>query len=98
MRHLHKKIFVIVQVLAIATVIFTISGVIGAVVFLLGEISIAELIEYLQGLFVGESMGVIGSVLFKKKLDELFYHFKKKKRQDLENENRIEEIRKMIRR
>ena len=98
MRHLHKKIIVLVQVVAIATVIFTISGVIGTVVFLLGEISIAELVEYLQGLFVGESMGVIGSVLFKKKVDELLYHFKKKDKRELENENRIKQIRKMIRR
>lgn len=97
MRHLHKKIVVIVQVIALAMVIFSASGIIGTVVFILGEISMAELIEYLQGLFVGESMGVIGSILFKKKLDELFYHFKKKEKQDLENENRIKEIRRMIR-
>lgn len=98
MRHLHKKIVVIVQVVAVAIIIFVASGIIGAVVFLLGEISIAELIEYLQGLFVGESMGVIGSVIFKKKLDALLYHFRKKEKHELENENRIKEIRKMIRR
>jgi len=71
----HKEVIVVLQVVALATAFFFISGLFASVLYLLGEVSFAEVLEYLEILAGSESVSI---PVF---LEGLFYYtFKKNRR------------------
>jgi hypothetical protein len=62
MRHLHRQVryaLVIIQVLTLASAFFLLTGFIGLALFLIGEISFAEIVEYLMIATTWESISII---------------------------------------
>ncbi len=62
----HKLIVAIVQVAVIAVAFFLINGLVALVLYLVSEISFAEVSEFLLGLWSGEGLAVVGYHFFRK--------------------------------
>ena len=71
MRPAHKKILKLVQVLVVSVILVAVSGVVAALAYILGTITIDEFVEYFIGMFVGTSMLVAGGKWLKKEWERL---------------------------
>ena len=92
----------LIQFLILGVIVFSISGALGLVALILGEISIAELLAYFEGIITGESL-ILGGTFLRlnwKKIVEDFWDWIEGNDGDSEvvSEAKIEELKKLIRR
>lgn len=98
MRTRHKHILILAQLVILGVIVFGISGTLGLVAMILGEISIPELLAYFEGLLTGESL-VIGGTFLKmnwKKIVDDFWDWIEGKDEPILNQ-KIDELRRLLR-
>src|SRR5438552_12623007 len=64
MRHLHKKVIRVSQIILIALAFFVLNGLLSFILFLFSEVSLAEILEYLEAMSAVEAVG-IGAMIIK---------------------------------
>ena len=64
MRHLHKKVIRTSQIILVAVAFFLLNGIIGMVLFVAGEVSLVEVLEYLEAIAGAETLS-IGAMVIK---------------------------------
>lgn len=96
MRKRHRIALLTLQLCIVATVILLISGVVGAVAYLLGQVSIDELIAYFEGVTIGDSLFVVGGVWLKRNWEKIMELIEGKD-EPIINQKKIDELRKLLR-
>ncbi len=64
MRRLHKKVIRTSQIILIAVAFFLLNGVIGMILYVVGEVSLVEVLEYLEVIAGAETVS-IGTMIIK---------------------------------
>jgi hypothetical protein len=101
MRTRHKRILLLLQLAIVGVLVFAISGIIGFSAYLLGQVSVEELITYFEGLLTGESLVIGGTFLkisWKKIVDDFWDWIEGNDEPELVSKQKIAELKKMLRR
>lgn len=96
MRKKHRIALLTLQLCIVATVILLISGVVGAVAYLLGQLSMEELITYFESVTIGDSLFVVGGVWLKRNWEKIMELIEGKD-EPIINQKKIDELRKLLR-
>lgn len=90
----HKIALAIIEVSGIAIVFFLINGFVALVLYLVSEISLAEVGEFLLGLWSGEGLAIVGYHFFHKAKHRLWSYLSG---EEIVPEAKIKELRKHLR-
>lgn len=98
LRNKHKLVVAIAQVAAIAIVFFLINGLAALLLYLVSEISLAEVSDFLVGLWSGEGLAWIGYHFFHKAKSRLWHYLNDENDSEIVSEWKIRELKKLLRR
>ncbi|MGB6463934.1 MAG: hypothetical protein WBF38_06905 [Nitrosotalea sp.] len=97
LRQDHKIFLAIGQVIVIAVAFFLINGVAAVVLYLVSEISLAELLEFLSMLGSSDSLAIIGYHIFKRSKEKLWHYLNDSSDSEVVSESKLKELKRLLR-
>lgn len=92
-----KIVIAFSQIVVIAICFFLINGVAALGLYLVSEISLAELIDFLSMLGSSDSLALIGFEIFKRSKERLWHYLNDSRDSEVVSEDKISELRKLLR-
>jgi hypothetical protein len=93
----HKVLIAVLQVALIAVCFFAINGVVAVALYLVSEISLAEIGDFILGLWSGEGLALVGYHYFRKMKHRLSALLNDSSDEPVVSQAKIKELKKLLR-
>ncbi|MFZ1076933.1 MAG: hypothetical protein WAN47_05845 [Nitrosotalea sp.] len=97
LRQDHKIAIAFTQIVVIAIAFFLINGVVALVLYLVSEISLVELIDFISMLGSSDSLAIIGYHIFKRSKEKLWHYLNDSSDSEVVSESKIKELKRLLR-
>ncbi|MGH2611732.1 MAG: hypothetical protein ACRDFB_01630 [Rhabdochlamydiaceae bacterium] len=97
LRQDHKIVIALIQVACIAVAFFVLNGVLAFSLYLISEISLAELGDFFLGLWSGEGVAVVLYHAFRKSKGKIWRLLNEQRDSEIVSEAHLKELMKLLR-